>query len=314
MRAARERSAGFTLIEVMIVMAITLVIGAVVYKVTRSSWLLYRSQTHVTERGFSVVHAVDDMSVEIARAGFGLGSDAGPLFPGTLEGVRAGDAITVRSNPEGAVAVLQEDLLERDQLVAVDEAALFAAGDVVLLVDAERTLERAQVARVGPGSLAVRSLDGPDGRLVHAFLTSLAARVLKVREVSFFLKTDRTGAVVLARKTTGRVEQILARYVEELRFDYVGEGGEAMEAAAIRPGQGPRGVRITLRLGRNPDLPPVTISPLSVLVSLESQSARIAFDAAAFHTIGLAAVIGQDPVSGAKTVRMNAWRNTLPRF
>jgi prepilin-type N-terminal cleavage/methylation domain-containing protein len=314
MRAARERSAGFTLIEVMIVMAITLVIGAVVYKVTQSGWLLYRLQTHVTERGFSVVHAVDDMSVEIARAGFGLGSDAGPVFPGTLEGVRAGDAITVRSNPEGVAAVLQEDLLERDQLVAVDEAALFAAGDVVLLVDAERTLERAQVARVGPGSLALRSLDGPDGRLMHAFLTSLAARVLKVREVSFFLKTDRTDAVVLARKTTGRVEQILARYVEELRFDYVGEGGEPMERAAIRPGQGPRGVRITLRLGRNPDLPPVTVSPLSVLVSLESQSARIAFDAAAFHTIGLAAVIGQDPVSGAKTVRMHAWRNTLPRF
>jgi hypothetical protein len=185
---------------------------------------------------------------------------------------------------------------------------------VVLLVDAERTLERAQVARVGPGSLALRSLDGPDGRLVHPFLTSLAARVLKVREVSFFLKTDRTGAVVLARKTTGRVEQTLARYVEELRFDYVGEGGEPMEGAAIRPGQIPRGVRITLRLGRNPDLPPVTVSPLSVLVSLESQSARIAFDAAAFHTIGLAAVIGQDPVSGAKTVRMHAWRNTLPRF
>ncbi|HEU0092468.1 MAG TPA: prepilin-type N-terminal cleavage/methylation domain-containing protein, partial [Vicinamibacteria bacterium] len=247
MRAARERSAGFTLIEVMIVMAITLVIGAVVYKVMQSSWLLYRLQTHVTERGFSVVRAVDDMSVEIARAGFGLGSDAGPLFPGTLEGVRAGDAITVRSNPEGVAAVLQEDLLERDQLVAVDEAALFAAGDVVLLVDAERTLERAQVARVGPGSLALRSLDGPDGRLVHPFLTSLAARVLKVREVSFFLKTDRTGAVVLAKKTTGRVEQILARYVEDLRFDYVGEGGEPMERAAIRPGQGPRGVRITLR-------------------------------------------------------------------
>ncbi|PYQ42294.1 MAG: hypothetical protein DMF77_13340 [Acidobacteria bacterium] len=88
MRAARERSAGFTLIEVMIVMAITLVIGAVVYEVTRSSWLLYRVQTHVTERGFSGVRAVDDMSVEIARAGFGLGRDAGPLFPGTLEGVR----------------------------------------------------------------------------------------------------------------------------------------------------------------------------------------------------------------------------------
>jgi prepilin-type N-terminal cleavage/methylation domain-containing protein len=298
MRAARGRSAGFTLIEVTIVIAITLMIAAVVYKVTRSSWLLYRLQTHVTERGFTGLHALDDMAVEIARAGFGLGPDDGPLFPGTLEGVRAPDAITVRSNPGGVAAVLQEDLLERDQPVRVDEAALFAVGDVVLLVDEERTLERAQVARVGPQSLALRSLEGPDGRLVHPFLTSLGARVLKVREVSFFLKTDRTGAIALAKKTTGRAEQILARYVEELRFDYVGETG----------------VRITLGLARNPDLPPVTLSPLSVLVSLEPQSATVAFDAAAYHTIGLAAVVGQDPVSGAKTVRMHAWRNTIPRF
>src|SRR5258708_17907234 len=203
MRAARERSAGFTLIEVMIVMAITLVIGAVVYKVMQSSWLLYRLQPHVAERGFSVVRAVDDMSVEIARAGLGLGSDAGVLFRGTLEGVRAGDAITVRSNPEGVAAVLQEDLLERDQLVAVDEAALFAAGDVVLLVDAERTLEPAQVARVGPGSLALRSLDRPDGRLVHPFFTSLPGCVVQVPLVSIFLVNDHTARVALAKKEAG---------------------------------------------------------------------------------------------------------------
>jgi hypothetical protein len=57
----------------------------------------------------------------------------------------------------------------------------------------------------------------------------------------------------------------------------------------------------------------VAVPPLSVFVSLESQSATVAFDAAGYHTIGLSAVIGQD-VSGVKTVRMHAWRNTIPRF
>jgi prepilin-type N-terminal cleavage/methylation domain-containing protein len=58
----RRRQAGFTLIEVMIVLAITLLIAALVYKVTRASWLLYQTQTQVTERGFSGVRAIDDMA------------------------------------------------------------------------------------------------------------------------------------------------------------------------------------------------------------------------------------------------------------
>jgi prepilin-type N-terminal cleavage/methylation domain-containing protein len=314
MRAARGRSAGFTLIEVTIVLALTLVVAAIVYKVTRSSWLLYQSQTHVTERGFSGVRALDDMAVEIAREGFGLGSDAGPLFPGTLAGVRGSDAITVRSNPGGVATALQEDLLERDQLVPVEEAALFAEGDVVLLVDEERTLERAQVARVGPGSLALRSLDGPDGRLVHSFLTSLGARVLKVREVAFFLKTESSGAVVLARKATGQAEQILARYVGVLRFGYLDETGQPMDPADIGPGRVPGGVEIALALVPNPDLPPVTVPPLSRRLSLEPQSATVAFDPFAYHTIGVAAVIGQDPGSAEKKLRMHAWPKPLPRF
>jgi prepilin-type N-terminal cleavage/methylation domain-containing protein len=297
----RRGQAGFTLIEVTIVLAITLLIAAIVYQTTRASWLLYRSQTHVTERGFSGVRALDDMAVEIARAGFGLG-DAGPLFAGTLEGAPALDAITVRSNPEGIAGVLQEDLVDPDQLVAVDGAALFTAGDEVLLVDEEKVRERARVTRVAPEALALRSRETADGRLRRPFLTALGARVLKVREVGFYVKTDRAGVVVLVRKAPGQTEQVLARYVDALRFEYLGSE------------RAPTAVQITLRLLPNPDLPPVVVPPLSVLVPLEPQSAAIAFDAAAYHTIGLAGVIGQDPLSGDSKVRMHAWRNTIPRF
>src|SRR5712691_8552624 len=151
---ARSGAAGFTLIELVIVLAIGLVVGAVVYRITRASWLLYNTQAHQTERGFSSLRAVDDMAIEIARAGYGLGDDAEPLFPGTLAGVRAPDAITLRSNPGGVVGVLQENLLERDHLVAVDGAALFAVDDEVLLVDEEGTLERAQVSKATRDALA----------------------------------------------------------------------------------------------------------------------------------------------------------------
>jgi prepilin-type N-terminal cleavage/methylation domain-containing protein len=314
MRAARRDEAGFSLIEVIIALALTLVIAGALYKVTRSSWLLYQTQTHAAERGFSGLRSLDDMAVEIARAGFGLGSDAGPLFPGTRDGVRATDAITLRSNPGGVAGVLGKDLVERDELVPVEGAPLFVSGDEVLLADEYGTLERAQVARVTPDSLAFRSLEGPDGRLQHKFPVSLRSRVLKVREVGFFLKTDGGATVVLARKATGQAEQILARYVGLLRFEYMDETGQPMDPADIGPGRVPGGVQITLGLSPNPDLPPVTVPPLSRRLSLEPQSATVAFDPFAYHTIGVAAVIGQDPGSAEKKVRMHAWPKPLPRF
>jgi prepilin-type N-terminal cleavage/methylation domain-containing protein len=312
MRAARPGQAGFTLIEVMIVLAITLVIGGVVYRITRASWNLYNTQTHQTERGLSGLRSVDDMAVEIARAGYGLGADAGSLFPGTLAGVRASDAITLRSNPGGVAGVLKEDLALKDQLVAVDGAPLFALGDEVLLVDEEGTLERAQVSKATPDALAFRSLLGPGGQLQSPF--AAGARVLRVREVGFYLKTDTTGTVVLARKATGQGEQILARYVGTLQFDYFDDVGAPMDPRRIGPGLAPGGVRITLGLLPNPALPRITVPPLSLRVSLEPQSATVAFDAFAFHRVGVAGVIGQDPASGERKVAVQAWRKSDPRF
>jgi prepilin-type N-terminal cleavage/methylation domain-containing protein len=313
MRAARRDDAGFSLIEVIIVLAITLILAEIVYKVVRSAGLLYQMQTHAAERGFSSLRSIDDMSVEIARAGFGLGRDAEPVFPGRRDGVRADDAITLRSNPGGVAAALGKDLTERDQLVPVDGANQFVQGEEVLLADGEGTVERAEVTRATPDSLALRSLDAPDGQLQHDFLVALGARVLKVREVAFFLKTDH-GTVVLARKATGQAEQILARYVGGLAFAYFDEAGEPMAPIGIQPGHVPGSVRITLSLQPNPDLPPVSVPALGRRVFLEPQSATVPFDVLGYHTIGVAAVIGQDPASAEKKVRLHAWPRPIPLF
>src|SRR5678816_3263653 len=184
MPRARGRQAGFTLIEVTIVLAITLMVAALLYRITRASWLLYRTQIHVTERGFSGLRAVDDMAVEIARAGYGLG-DAGPVFLGTLDGTHAEGAITLRSNPEGIVGLLEEDLTDPAQFVAVEGAGQFVVGDEVLLVDDTRNPERALVTGARSDALAVRSHDTPDGRLKRPFFKQVS-RVLKVREVGFY--------------------------------------------------------------------------------------------------------------------------------
>lgn len=312
MATPRRPEDGFTLIEVMIVFAITLVLAGLTYQITRACWRLYETETHVTERGFSGVRALDDMGVEIARAGYGLG-DAGAVFAGRLDGTRASDAITLRSNPEGIAGVFQEDLTGPGQLVAVEGAALFGVGDEVLLVDGQRSLERAQVTGARPETLTLRSHDTPDGRFKRPF--SSGARVLKVREVGFYLTTDRWGVPVVARKAPGQSEQVLARYVEELSFDYVAAAREAIDPRSLLRRltlTTPSIVRITLRLRPNPALPPVTVPPLTVLVAQEPQWATIPFDATGNRAIGLAGVIGQDPTSGARTVRMHAWHDTTP--
>jgi len=310
-----RRQAGFTLIEVMIVLAITLLIAAITYKITRACWVLYQTQTHVTERGFSSVRALDDMAVEIARAGYGLG-DAGPVFLGRLDGTRAVDAITVRSNPEGIAGVLEDDLTDPKEPVAVDGAALFAEGDEVLLVDDQRKLERAQVTAVRSDHLSLRSHDTPDGSFKRPRWNARSTRILKVREVGFYLTTDRTGVLAVARKAPGQAEQILVRYVEELSFEYQqGARVDDPRSLLLRMTRSTGStVRITLSLRPNPSLPPITLPPRTVFVSHEPQWTTIPFDPAGLHAIGLAGVIGQDPATGARTVRMHTWHDSRPLF
>src|SRR5262249_55480515 len=209
---------------------------------------------------------------------------------------------------------LRADLSERDELVEVEGADLFAVGDDVLLADEQGTVERARVSRTAPDRLAFRSVSGADGEMANRFLASLDARVLKVREVGFFLKTARLGATVLARKATGQAEQILARHVASLAFAYLDADGVAMDPATLGPGVVPGAVRISLRLLPNPDLPPVRVPALLLRVSLEPQSATVPFDAYAFHRIGVAAIVGQDPASRERKVGMHGWRKSDPRY
>jgi hypothetical protein len=227
--------------------------------------------------------------------------------------VRAADAITLRSNPGGARGAIGEDLVDADRLVAVEGAALFAVGDEVLLVDLAGPPERARVSQVGPGTLAFRPTSAPNAPLSRPLLAALDARVLKVREVAFSVKKDGTGARVLARKATGQAEQILARHVGELRFDYLDAVGAPIETERIGPGRPPASVVITLALLANPGLPRVVVPTLTLRVPLEPQSAEVAFDASPFHHVGVAAIVGRDAAQAERRAGIHAWRKAGPR-
>jgi len=276
--AEGKPTAGFTLIEVVITLAVTLAVMAIVYSLSRSVSLLHSSESHRAERGLSSLRALDETAIEVARAGFGLGADAQSLYPG-LPGEPPGyEAITLRSNPDGIAGVLQGNLVARDQMVPVTNAALFRPGDRVLITDPKGGRERAEVVRSEWGSLSFRSLDGADGQFNRRFLASLGARVLKMREVRLRRRADGHGAVVLVKEEEGSGEQVLARHVQELHFEYRDDLGEVLEPSRIRPGHLAAGVGIHLRLAPEPGRPPVFVPPVNLFVALEPSSAVVGFD------------------------------------
>lgn len=270
---------GFSLLELVVVLALVLVVMAIVLLVLRAGSLLYHTERQRAERGATGLRAIDDIAVEISQAGFGLGHGLAPLIPG-LPGERPSSAsVTIRSNPEGVATTLLGDLIQSERPARVEDARLFQPGDRVLLADARGHVERAEISRSERGYLAVRSLDGPRGQLRRRF--SASTRLVKVREVQYSLRTaESTGRVVLVKRVDGRPEQVLAHHVGELRFEYQDDAGNKVALARVGGARSLALVRATLRLLPIPEplSAPFTVPPLSRTVALGSHSAAVSFD------------------------------------
>lgn len=148
-------------------MAVTLVVMATVYQIARSTAILHRVEGFRAERGGTGLRAVDEIALEVARAGFGLGRDVERILPGLPGRPPSHDGITLRSNPEGLAGRLRDDLVASDTPVRVAGGTLFRAGDRVLLADRSGRAERALVVEARGGTLAFRSLDSADGALLR---------------------------------------------------------------------------------------------------------------------------------------------------
>ena len=159
------------------------------------------------------------------------------------------DVITLRSNPEGLVGVLLEDLVSSDAEVRVDGADLFKVGDWVLLIDRGGNSESAEVVIATREALVFRSLDSTDGELLETYSPYRRARVLKLREVRFRLKPRPSEAgSVLVKEVSGGTPRMLARGVRELKFDYLDGRGENIAPARVGAGERVALVRVHLAL------------------------------------------------------------------
>jgi prepilin-type N-terminal cleavage/methylation domain-containing protein len=273
---------GFSLVELLIALAVALIVIGALYPVSRAGSLVQRSEVARGERGETALRALDDIAFELTRAGFGLGDGVPRVVPGRPGQPLATDSITVRSNPAGIAGRLRADLTPGQGRVPVAGANGFGAGERVLLADVRRQLERAEVDRVQRDELDLRFPEDSGGRLRRPFRVERASRVVKVREAVFFLRdSPLEGERVLVKQVDGAAEQVLARGVGELRFEYLDRAGEtiALRRVTVSPQLALVRTRLALVLpAPAPSEPRPFLPPLTTAVALEPQSATVGFD------------------------------------
>ncbi len=265
--------AAYTVVELLVVLLITLAIMAAIQQATRVAHLLHAREVRRTERSTLALRAVEDMAREIERAGFGLGGDVVAVVPGAPGGPLSSDGISIRSNPEGLIGVLQSDVRPGGGRAVVSGAEMFRPGDRVFLTDTSGPPVPATVTAADSRTLTLQDMALPAWPPRRTVLADRAGRVRPYHEVSYFpLETPGEGRPVLARTIDGREPTILARGVERLRFEYRDDAGRLLSPVRF-PRAGPRFVGIRLELGELRELPAVETS-----VTLPVHGGSIAFD------------------------------------
>jgi hypothetical protein len=74
-----------------------------VLRTARMLVAIYRTESETAEKNVAATRAFDDIVLEIARAGYGLGEGVQAVLPSPAE-------ITIRSNEEGLAATLEAEL------------------------------------------------------------------------------------------------------------------------------------------------------------------------------------------------------------
>lgn len=267
---------GFSLIEVLISLAITLVAMALVFQTSRMLVRVYESQSRVAELSSAATLAFDDIVVETTRAGYGLGAGVDCVVGSTPGNPPGPGQITLRSNPSGVSATLRKEARASGEDVPVSNGSAFQPGDLVLLADLGGNSERAEVISSENDQLQFRSAENPSGELQHIYSPHRGARVLKLREVRYFMQAAPDGNVLIKEvRGPNSSTRTLARQVDELAFEYLDRFGNPLSSARIEASDLLSTIRITLRFTLGPASSDK--KALSTSVTLDRQSSSVDF-------------------------------------
>ncbi len=247
-RGSRPSGAGgFSLLEVLLALAITLVVMALVAQTMSHVARIYERESELAVSGSAVALALDDIAYELSLAGQGLGEGPAAVVPRRPGSAVESDALTLRSNPDVRASALRSDLLPGED-VAVDPSAGFEKGDEVLLTENAGGSEPALVERAELASIALRPLHDDEGGFRRSFSPSRGARVLGLREVRYFLGEPRAdGRRDLIKDVAGVGPRVLTRDVLSLSFEYLDEENEPISLPKVETTLELASVRVSLR-------------------------------------------------------------------
>lgn len=297
--------AGFSLLEVLIALSITLVVMALVAQTMSHVRRVFEAQTGLATASSATTLAFDDMAHELSRSGYGLGNGVDSVLP-RVPGKPAGaSSVTLRSNPEVLAGHLRAALDGPGEDVAVTSADEFGEGAIVLLADARGRDEVAEIVRVSSGAVALRSRETADGEFRYPFGPATGGRVLALREVRYYVReVSGDGVSELVKEVVGVGTRVLARDVLSLGFEYIDERGDPIASAKVEDGSELASVRIRLRY--RPSDNPLEPQVLATTVAMNRASGSVDFESREtgfrlsryFHPIdhpaGVASRVGAD--------------------
>lgn len=279
----RRGAYGFSLLEVLLALAITIVVMSLVAVTMSRARLVLESQSERSRAGSEVLRALEDISSELARAGQGLGEGV-PAVLGRLPGaLRDPSVVTIRSNPDARASWVQGVDLGDTTNLLLDDASQFAPGEPALLADVRGHHELVDIVAASTTAVSVRSSESANGEVGLAFGAASGTRVLGVREVRYFGRAiEGSPGLEIVKRVVGGSERVLARGVEGLSFELLDANGESLEASRAEDIGALRTVRIVLsyRPERALEAPrrlatAVTLSPRSGTVDFEERNPRL---------------------------------------
>ena len=276
LRFARSGARGFSLLEVLLALAITLVVMALVGQTMGHVARIYERESDLAVSSLAIALALDDITHELSLVGQGLGEGPAAVVPRRPGSAVASDALTLRSNPEVRASGLGNAFQEGED-VAVDPSAGFERGSRVLLTDSAGGGEAALVVRAEGMTIALRPLDENGGGFRGSFSPSRGARVLGLREVRYFLDEPRAdGRRDLVKEVVGVGPRVLTRDLLSLGFEYLDDENEPISLSKVESTPELRSIRVSLRFlpGDDALLP----KSLSTTVALEPRSGVVDFE------------------------------------
>jgi type II secretory pathway pseudopilin PulG len=302
--STRRPDGGFSLLETLLALTITLVVMALVAQTMSHVSSVYRTQSEIAVSSGAAVLAFDDVLHELSRAGQGLGEGVPAILPRRPGSPVSADALTLRSNPEVAASLLRGSFEDASESVPADSPGAFDRGDHVIVSEAAGGGEAAEVVAVDGESLKLRSLESSDGRFRRRFEPARGARVLGAREVRYFLgETRADGRRELVKEVVGVGSRVLSRDVVSLSLEYLDPDDRPIGLGKVETSKELASVRVTLRF--SPSDAALAPRTLRSRVALGPRSGTVDFErrdlgfrlARVFHPIDFPAGVASRPGS-----------------